>query len=273
MINEKKGRRIIANILFILGSIIMLVPFLLVLFNSFKTAPEAQSLRMSLPTEWHFENYITVIIEGNLLRAAINGLIYSVMTVMIVLLTCSLTAYIIVRRNDKLSTCINYYIMFGMVAPPALVPTFLILKTLGLLGTYTGLILIYISGAIPLAVFLFRGFIGSIPKELDEASFLDGAGLVRTFFTIIFPALKPITSTVLVLTFMNVWNDFTNQLYYGTQAMRALPLSVYNFFGKYAQSWNLVFADVILTMIPVLVVYLTSQKFIISGMTSGAVKG
>lgn len=266
-------KKIIMNVVFIFGCFIMLIPFLLALLNSFKTAPEAQRLKFSLPSEWHFENYLTVIVEGNLGKAAVNGLIYSVISVGLVILLCSVTAFIIVRRDDRTAHIINNCFLLGMIAPGALVPTFLIMKTLGLLGTYPGLILLYISRGIPMAIFLYRGFIVTIPKELDEAAFIDGAGVFQTFFTIIFPILKPITSTVLVFTFMNVWNDFSNQLYYGTQEMRAMPLSVYNFFGKYSQSWNLVFADVILTMLPVLIVYLIGQRYIISGMTSGAVKG
>lgn len=272
----KKKRQIyrsVINVIFILGSIVMLVPFILALFNSLKTAPEAQKLKLSFPTEFHFENYLTVIKEGNLLRAVMNGLVYSVTAVAIVLIICSFTAYIISRRKDKVSNLLSNYFTIGVIVPSALIPTYLILKILGLLGTYPGLILLYVSSGIPMAVFLYSGFIDSIPKELDEAAFIDGAGVIRTFYKIIFPTLKPITSTVLVFTFMNIWNDFTTQLYYGTQEMRAMPLSVYNFFGKYSQSWNLVFADVILTMLPVVIVYMFGQKYIISGMTSGAVKG
>lgn len=265
--------RFIINILFIAGSIIMLVPFFLALVNSVKTAPEAQKLSLSLPTSLHFENYLTVIVEGKLIRGAINGLIYSVVSVAIVLLICSFTAFIIARRNDGISNLLNLYFMAGLIVPGSLITTFLILKLLGLLGTYQGLILMYTTGGIPMAIFLYRGFVSSIPRELDEAAFVDGAGTVRTFFTIIFPTLKPITSTVLVLTFMNIWNDFVTQLYFGTQELRGMPLSVYNFYGKYSQSWNLVFADVVLTMLPVLIVYVFAQKYIISGMTQGAVKG
>lgn len=273
MNSTKKYKGICINILFLLGCVVMLVPFFLALVNSVKTAPEAQNLKLSLPTEWHFENYLTVINEGKLLNAAVNGLIYSVSAVVIVLCICSFTAYIIVRRKDKLSALISSYFTIGVIVPSALIPTYLVLNILGLLGTYPGLILLYAAGGIPMAVFLYSGFVETIPKELDEAAFIDGAGVVRTFYMIIFPTLKPITSTVLVFTFMTVWNDFTAQLYYGTQDMRAMPLSVYNFFGKYSQSWNLVFADVILTMLPVVIVYMLGQKYIISGMTSGAVKG
>lgn len=273
MKKKQKVSRMWINILFIMGCMIFIIPFYLALINSLKTAPEAQSLNLALPAEFHFENYKTVFEEGKLMRAILNGLLYSVVGVGATLFLCSLTAYIIARRNDKLSRFLNSYFMLGIIIPTSIIATFLVLKATHLIGTYTGLILIYIANSIPMAIFLYRGFIVSIPKELDEAAFIDGAGLIRTFFSIIFPTLKPITATVFVFTFMNIWNDFTVQLYYGSQKMRAMPLSVYNFFGIYSQSWNLVFADVIMTMVPVLLVYFLGQKYIISGMTQGAVKG
>lgn len=273
MKRKKIISRVVLNLLFIIGSLVCLIPFVLALVNSVKTAPEAQRLQLSLPTEYHFENFQTVIIEANLVRAAINGLIYATSSVIITVALCSIAAYVIARRRDRWAKSVNTYLTLGIIIPMALIPTFVILKVMGLLGTYPGLILVYISSSISMSIFLYRGFITDIPRELDEAAFVDGAGTLRTFYQIIFPTLKPITATVSVLTFMNVWNDFSTQLYFGTQEMRGMPLSVYNFFGKYSQSWNLVFADVILTMIPVVVVYIFAQKYIISGMTSGAVKG
>ena len=266
-------KKCMIHILFIGGCFIYLIPFLLALVNSLKTAPEAQSLTISFPAKAQFENYVTVIQEGKLLRGAANGLLYSVLTVAIVVILCSFAAFIIVRRNDRAAGFLRSYFALGIIVPTAMIPTYLVMNVLGLLGTYPGLILLYISGGIPMAIFLYSGFVNSVPRDLDEAAFIDGAGIVRTFYLVVFPVLKPVTSTVTVLTFMNVWNDFSIQLYYGTQEMRSMPLSVYNFFGKYSQSWNLVFADIILTMLPVLAVYFLGQKYIISGMTQGAVKG
>lgn len=265
-------KKIVVNLIFVLLSFVYLVPFLLVIVNSLKSSPEAQKLNLLLPTKYYFENFITVIREASLGRAALNGLIYSVTAVVVIILFCSFTAYILSRRNDKISKIIHSYFMLGIIIPSALIPTFMIMKILGLLGTYQGLIMIYISCGIPMAIFLYKEFINAIPKELDEAAFVDGASVVRTFYLIIFPTLKPITATVTVLTFMNTWNDFTTQLYFGTIKLRAMPLSVYGFFGKFSQSWNLVFADVLLTMIPVIIVYFVAQKYIISGLTAGAVK-
>lgn len=273
----KSGKRSIYKItvqaVFIIISLIYLIPFWLTVVNAFKTAPEAQELNISLPKKLVFGNFARVIEEGNLIKAAINGLVYSLVTVILVILICSMAAYVISRRRDKVSGFIFNYINLGLIVPVAMIPTFLILSTLKLQGTYTGLIIIYTAYSIPFTVFLFVGFIRTVPKELDEAAIVDGAGRLKTFFYVVFPLLKPITVTAGIFTVMNVWNDFSTQLFFGSSDKWSMPLSIYKFFGKYQQSWNLVFADVCLTALPVVIVYVFAQKYIISGMTAGAVKG
>ncbi len=261
------------NATFILLGLLYLIPFFMVFVNSFKTVREARKLNLALPTEWKYENYSTVIEEAKLVLAAGNGLIFSVTTMVIVLLFCSMTAYILSRRQDRKTKLIYNYIMMGLIVPVAVIPTFLILTTLQLQGTYIGLILLYSAGATPFAVFLYYGFIKTIPTELDEAAIVDGAGRLRIFFTIVFPLLKPITVTAGIFTFMNVWNDFSTQLIFGSSKIRSMPPSVYAFFGKYMQSWNLVFADIMLTILPIVIIYIFAQRYIIGGMTAGAVKG
>jgi raffinose/stachyose/melibiose transport system permease protein len=272
MKKKKSFSSLIFNSCLVLVCAIVLIPFLIVLFNSMKTAPEARYLNFSLPSEYHFENYSVVVQQANLVSAAINGIIYSVSAVLIIIPLTSLTAYILVRRNDKISKVLSTYSLIGIIAPLALIPTFLVLKVTGLISSYAGLIVMYVVTNMPLAIFLFSGFINNIPRQLDESAMIDGAGLLRTFFRIIFPLLKPIISTVSIFVFMTVWNDFNIQLFFGTLELRAMPLSVYEFFGKYSQNWNLVFADIVMTIIPVLIVYLAAQKYIVSGLTAGAVK-
>lgn len=273
----KKRKIRIGNLMihgvFIIVGILYLVPFGVAVINSFKTQAESKDLSLALPKAWIFENYNMVIQEADLLKAALNGMIYALTTTAVVLLFCSMCSYVINRRKDAKTGFLFNYVMLGMVVPTAMIPTFLILTVLKLQGTYLGLILIYCAYNIPFTIFLYEGFIGSVPRELDEAAIMDGAGSVRTFFSIIFPLLKPITVTAGIFAFMNVWNDFSTQLYFGTSKIRSMPPSVYNFFGKYMQSWNLVFADVCLTALPVIIVYLFAQKYIIAGMTAGAVKG
>lgn len=272
---KRRLEKVLYNLIFILGCIIMLVPFALALVNSVKSKPEAQHLALSLPGAdgWHFENYVTVFRESNFMRAFGNGMLYACTTCLVIVLLGSLTAFVLCRRHSRGAGNMKNLFLAGIFVPGALIPTYLVMSILHLINTYPGLILLYVCGAIPQAIFLYSGFIDAVPRELDEAAFIDGASLPRAFFQVIFPTLKPITATVVVLTFMTVWNDFQTQLYFGTTSMRALPISVYGFFGKYSQNWNLVFADIVLTMLPVLIVYFCAQKYIIAGMTAGAVKG
>ena len=143
-----------------------------------------------------------------------------------------------------------------------------------LINTRQGMVILYSAMNIPLSVFLIYGFIETIPRELDEAAIIDGCGPARLFFLIILPLLTPVLVTAAILSFLNVWNDFLFPLYYlNSSSNWPMTLAVYNFFGQYQQNWNLVSADIILTILPVVIVYLAGQRFILSGLTSGAVKG
>ena len=141
-------------------------------------------------------------------------------------------------------------------------------------NTQIGICLLYAAMQIPFTIFLMYGFIGTVPRELDEAGIIDGCSPLSLFFRIVFPLLKPIIVTTIVLTFMNTWNEFITPLYYLSNSdLWPMTLAVYNFFGQFDTSWNLVCADIVLTSLPVVIIYLVGQKYIISGMTTGAVKG
>ena len=143
-----------------------------------------------------------------------------------------------------------------------------------LINTRLGMIILYATLQIPFSIFLIYGFIETIPRDLDDAAAIDGCGPIQVFFRVIMPLLTPVLVTTFILSFLNTWNDFIMPLYYLSSSKNwPMTLAVYNFFGQYTQSWNLVSADILLTIIPVLIVYLAGQRFILNGMTSGAVKG
>ena len=161
-----------------------------------------------------------------------------------------------------------------MVSPLQVVTTFGLLKILNLTGTYFGVIMITTAVQLPWTMFTLTGFIKNVPKDLDEAAFIDGASPLKMFFIIILPLLKPILATAIVSTAMGAWNDFMIPLYFfNTSDKWTMPLTVYNFFGQYQSNWNYVFADLVLTALPITILYLYCQKYVISGMTAGAVKG
>ena len=162
----------------------------------------------------------------------------------------------------------------GITLPVNYVALMKVMQFLHINNTKLGIILLYTAMQLPFSVFLIHGFIARIPLDLDEAAIIDGCGSVRLFFSVILPLLKPVLATVFVLTFLNTWNEFVSPLYFlGSSEKWPMTLSVYNFFGMYFMDWNLICADILLTSLPVIVVYLLGQRYIVSGMTAGAVKG
>lgn len=264
----------IKEIIFWILSLIVIVPFLIVVFNAFKTKSEALTMSLSLPTTWHFENLKTVWEQGDILHSLGNSLVISVSSVAVTVLTSSMCAYVISRNRTKLNRLIYLYFAMGLMVPVSLVSIVKVLRVIGLYNTLPGTILVFIALIMPLSVFLYYGFITGVPQELDEAAVIDGAGAVRIFTQVIFPLLKPVTVTVIMINFLNVWNDFQIPLYTLPNPDKAVIVQkVYNFYGTYTASWNLVSVTILYAILPILAVYIFGQKYIISGMVAGSVKG
>lgn len=271
---KQKVQTLIKGIFFWVLSLVVIVPFLIVVFNAFKTQPEAINMELSLPDAWHFENFATVWEDGNILQSMKNSLILSVSSVAVTVVCSSMCAYVISRNRTKFNRLIYVFFAMGLMVPVSNVTIVKVLRVLNIYNTLFGTILVFIALIMPLSVFLYYGFIAGIPKELDEAAIVDGAGAVRIFAQVIFPLLKPATVTVIMINFLNVWNDFQIPLYTLPDPSNAVIVQkVYNFFGTYTASWNLVSVTIIYAILPILVVYLFGQKYIISGMTAGSVKG
>lgn len=274
MSKRTKTTNVILEFVLWIFSIIVIYPILMVVFTSFKTKGEASYLNISLPKVWMFENYKTVWEQGNVLRSLINSCIITITAVLIVIALTSMLSYAVVRRNTKPCRFLYRFMTFGIIAPFAALPTIQLLKQLGLYGGRTGLIFVYSALYIPFSTMLFTSFIKGIPKELDEAAVMDGGKGGKLFVLVIFPLLKPVLATTAILNFMWIWNELQIPMYLLNSADKwTLPLSVYNFYGQYSRSWNLVCADMVLISIPVILVYIFAQKYIIAGMTAGAVKG
>jgi len=270
----KKTRHVVLNIFSLICVLIVVVPFYVVIVNSFKTSTEANRMSINLPTTFHFENYATVIEKGKLFTSFYNSLLYSVVSVCIIII-CVLAAAFVISRNTKgINKVFYYFIITGLAMPINNVSLFKVLQFLNLMNTRVGIIFIYSAVNIPLSLFIAYGFVATIPRELDEAAILDGCTPIQLFTKIIVPLLKPIASTLAVLNMMAVWNDFTMPLYYLNNSKKwPMTLAVYNFFGAFENSWNLVCADIVLTILPVLLVFIFGQKYIVGGVSAGAVKG
>ena len=261
------------EILLWLCSAVTIYPLLMLLMTSFKTKTEANYLNIRPPKQWQPSNYLEVL-KTNFFRSFGNSIFITAISIFLILLLSSILSYVLIRRDTKGSRLLYKLLSFGIIAPFAAMPTIQLLRVLHLYGSRLGLCLVYAALYMPFTVMVIAGFIKGIPRELDEAAVIDGIGGFRLFFTIIFPLLKPVLATAGVLNFMWVWNELQIPMYLlNSSAKWTLPLSVFNFYGQFIRSWNLVCADVVLVSLPVVIVYIFAQKYIINGMIAGAVKG
>lgn len=275
MRSKKILANISSNLLAWTISVVSLIPLVLVLFNSMKDSIHASDMNLQLPAiPFVWANFSNVIEKGKLVGSFFNSVVYSVGSVALCCILAAACAYVLSRNRSKLNNAIYMYIVLGIAMPINYVALMKIMAFFHFINSRPGLILLYTAMQLPFAIFLLHGFIAKVPVELDEAAMLDGCSPVRLFFSIIFPLLKPALATVIVLTFLNTWNEFVSPLYFLSGSEKwPMTLSVYNFFGMYHTDWNLICADIILTSLPVILVYLLGQKHIVAGMTSGAVKG
>lgn len=275
MSKKKKVGSVIINIIAVVSSLILLIPLLLILINSLKTSADANTMSFALPKgPLQFQNFATVIEEGKLGITFLNSMLYSVGSVVITTILSAMCAYALSRNRTKINNFLYFFIVLGLAIPLNYVATMKVMQISHLINTQFGIILLYSATQMPFSVFLIYGFISKIPMEIDEAGVIDGCSPMRLFFSVVFPILKPVLITVMVLVFLNTWNEFVMPLYFLNSTEKwPMTLAVYNFFGMYYKSWNLVSADILLTSLPVITIYLIGQKYIVSGMTSGSVKG
>ncbi len=271
----KKYRKALIELIAILLTVIIWIPIALIVLSAMKDKKGAAELSFKLPDPFYFfDNLKVLIVEGDLISGLINSTVITVTTVILVIAISSITAFIIQRRKSMISKGINMMLLFGMIIPPAIIPTVLMMKDIGITNPLVAAIIALYTFNFSVAVFLYVGYFNTIPIEIDEAALIDGCNPVRMFYNVIFPLLKPVTVTITIITFMAVWNDFGYSIYFLNKPEKyTLVLWTYFFAGARASDWNLVFANVVIVTIPVAVIYLLLQKHIISGMTSGAVKG
>jgi len=271
---SRKVYAIIKEIFAWVFALVVIIPFLIVVFNSFKTAHESINMSLTPPNTLHWENFKKVWEVGNIPRSYMNSFIISATSVLLSVLSASTCAYVISRNRTKINRAIYIFFALGLMFPISMVTVVKITRLFYVYNTVWGVILMFTALILPLSVFLYYGFLDSVPKELDEAALVDGAGALRIFFQILFPVLKPVTVTVVTINFLNCWNDFIGPLYILPDPDKAVIVQqVYNFYGRFTANWNLVSVTILYAILPVMLVYILGQKYIISGMISGAIKG
>lgn len=257
--------------------VIFVVPFIFILLTAVKSAPEASRLAFSWPSQWFFVQNLIAVIQARdyiLLLAYFNSIVITVGAVSLLVIFGAMVGYILQRRHSPWNKVIFGFVLAGLMIPPAVVPTIWLLQQLHLFKTLHGMILIQCAYGLSFSVLLYRSFIGTIPRDLDEAARIDGAKPRQIFFRVILPLLKPVTLTVIVVQSISIFNDFTHPLYYlpGRDNV-TVQLTLYNFQSQFNSQMNLLFMNILLVTIPPLVVYLFFNRQIVAGMTSGAVKG
>jgi raffinose/stachyose/melibiose transport system permease protein len=257
--------------------VVFLVPFAFIVLTAVKSEREASLLALSWPTEWRIVENVQEVLAARdylLIIAFINSVILTVASVTIMVVVSAMAAFVLQRRPGRFAGVINFLVLSGLIIPPAVVPTIWVLQGIGLFKTMVGLILVEVAFGISFSILLFRAFIATIPRELDEAAIIDGAGPLRVFFQVVFPLLRSVIVTVIVVQSVVVFNDFVNPLYFLPGERNAtVQLTLFNFQSQYQTDYNLLFTNVLLITIPPLVMFLFFSRRIVAGMTAGAIKG
>ena len=229
---------------------------------------------VGFPTQLQWQNFATVIEKGKLATTFGNSALYAIAATLLGITVSALAAYVLSRNRTRLNRGIYFLIIAGIAMPTNFVTLTKVMQMTQLINTQLGIIVLYAATHIPVNVFLIYAFIQSLPRELDEAAIMDGCSPLRLFFSVIYPLLTPVLVTVAVLNLLDFWNEFLFPLYYlNRTANWPMTLAIYNFFGQYQSDWSLVSADIVLTILPVIIIYLIAQRYILSGLTAGAVKG
>jgi raffinose/stachyose/melibiose transport system permease protein len=275
---SRRLRRFSIEAIAVLASIVLFwVPLYFVVLTALKSPQEASLMNLDWPSKiqlWDNIKEVVAVRDYMLVRAFFNSTVLTVLSILVLVVVCSMAAFVMQRRKDKASPWISFLVLAGLIIPPAIVPTIWVLNEIHLFKTMTGLILVEVALGFPFCVMLYRGVMGAIPREIDEAAVVDGYGGYRLFFTIIFPLLQPVTATIIVTSSVNIFNDFTNPLYFFPGAKNAtVQLTLYNFTSQFVSQWNLLFTNILLITIPPLLLFLFFNKKIVAGMTAGSVKG
>ncbi|GAB2599690.1 carbohydrate ABC transporter permease [Pseudactinotalea suaedae] len=278
-VRSTRARRLTTGIAAELGMIVVallfMFPFYVFLSVALKTPADLAASPLSLPTDPAWANFADAWQRGGLEQALINSAVVTALSVAGLVVCGSTAAYLLARRAQRLSLGLYLVFLLGLMIPLQLgmVPLYQLMRDANLLQTYTSLIIFEVGHQLPLVIFLYTGFLRALPREYEEAARVDGAGPFTSFWRIVLPLLRPITGTVVILSSINIWNDFlTPLLYVGGSAQQTLPVAIFAFRGEFASQWQIIFAGMGIAILPILVVYFLLQKYIIKGFASG-IKG
>lgn len=266
---------LIVEIIAVFLALLCLTPFYFLVTNSLKPAKELALDPASLPQTLYFGNYTKVFEILRFPNVFMNSLIVTVSVNIGLVIIGSMAAYRLSRHDSRFNRVIFLLLISAIVIPfqSIMIPMVKVASIVHWLNSYHGVMFVYFGFGISFTMFLFHGFIKTIPAEIEEAAVVDGCSQYGVFWKIVFPLLKPVTVTVLILNGLWIWNDFLLPLLIiPAEEFRTIPLAVSSFFGQYTKQWHLAMAALIMSITPVVIAFLSLQKYIIAGITSGAVK-
>ncbi|HET9143379.1 carbohydrate ABC transporter permease [Actinophytocola sp.] len=268
---------LLGGVSILVSLVVFVVPFAFVVLTAVKDRRQAAELEFSWPDQFQFvRNFLDVVSARDymLIIAYINSTILTVCSVTILVILGAMVAFVLQRRPSRWTGPVTVLVLAGLIIPPAVVPTIWVLQGLGLFRTMPGLILVEVAYGLSFAILLFRNFLTTIPRELDESAVIDGAGPLRVFFLVIFPLLRSVAVTVILVQSVVIFNDFTNPLYFLPGDQNAtVQLTLYNFQSQYSTQYNLLFMNILLITIPPLLMFMVANRKIVAGLTAGALKG
>ncbi len=267
---------IVCAVILLIMVIICIYPIVWMFFGSMKDKAEFYTNIWGLPKQIHLDNYIAAWKDADLGRRFINSLIVTLGSMCIMIPVTSCAAYAVARLNFKGKNLIYMYLLLGIMIPAGVlgIPTFTVAMKMGLLNSHFGLMLIYAAQNIAMGMFIMRGFFISLPRELEEAAMIDGCSRFGCFVRIIVPLAKAGVATQVIFNGLTIWNDyFMANIMITKDELRTLPLSIANFVGKHSTNYPELFAMLTMATIPVIIVFVLSQKSFIEGVAAGAVKG
>ncbi len=253
-------------------ALLFLFPVYVLVTLSFKSSPEISGGGLGLPSGLETSNYSQAWSVAHLGAALLNSTIITALGLVVLVAVGSTASYYLARKQSRLSYGLYILFLLGIILPfqLALVPLYRMVKDAGLLGSYTSMVIFYTGLQMPFTIFLYTGFLRALPREYGEAALVDGATHWQSFRRITFPLLRPITGTVIILNAVFIWNDFlTPLIYLGGSPNETIPVVVYQFVGQYVSNWGYIFAAVVLATLPMLLLFLLLQRFVIKGFTSG----
>lgn len=260
-------------ILLLIGAV-YLAPLYIMVGISLKPTTDLSS-HWKFPVKITLDNFKAALEQGDILRALFNSFVITVAVAFLIVVLGSLAAYPLARKRTKLNGTIKGFILGIMMVPPLsiLVPLYSTLVDLHGINQYWGIIVTLLTFELPMSIFLYTNFISSIPKALDEAASIDGCGPIRAFFYIVFPQLKPVTASVIILTGVHCWNDYQFSLYVlQAEKMKTITLAISSFFSQTTSNLNAATAGALLAILPIVVVFIFLQKYFIKGMVDSAIK-